>query len=95
MADNSKCVDFFDINGYFRISYILGEYRLDLLEKLAGADVHSMQRFWRRLYLDAGYWLKSEICASEVIECMRLAGATSDSLAGYAFASGILDRIAA
>ena len=95
VADNSKCVDFFDINGYFRISYILGEYRLDLLEKLAGADVHSMQRFWRRLYLDAGYWLKSEICASEVIECMRLAGATSDSLAGYAFASGILDRIAA
>ena len=94
-ADRDKCVDFFDINGYFRISYILGEYRLDLLEKLAGIDLHGMQRFWRRLYLDAGYWLKSEISAAEVLECMRLAGAMSDGLIGFAFASGILDRIAA
>lgn len=94
-ADKGKCVDFFDVNGYFRISYILGEYRLDLLEKLAGIDLHGMQRFWRRLYLDAGYWLKSEFGANEVLECMRLAGATSDGLVGFAFASGILDRIAA
>jgi hypothetical protein len=50
-----------------------------------------MQRFWRRLYIDAGYWLKSEITASEVLECMRLASVESRSLAGYAFASGMLD----
>lgn len=90
-VDRGEVVDFFDINGYFRIGYILGEYRLDLLEKLASIDLHGMQRFWRRLYIDAGYWLKSEITASEVLECMRLASVESRSLAGYAFASGMLD----
>ena len=57
-----------------------------MLEKLASIDLHGMQRFWRRLYIDAGYWLKSEITASEVLECMRLASVESRSLAGYAFA---------
>ena len=94
-SDKGEVVDFFDINGYFRIGYILGEYRLDLLEKLAGIDLHGMQRFWRRLYLDAGYWLKSEITAKEVLDCMLLASVKSQSLAGYAFASGILEKIAA
>lgn len=87
-----KCVDFFDINGYFRIDYILSEYRMDLLEKLAGIDVHGMQRFWRRLYDDAGYWLKSEISASETLSCMALAGAVSDNLLGYAYASGFMKK---
>ena len=87
-----KCVDFFDINGYFRIDYILSEYRMDFLEKLAGIDVHGMQRFWRRLYDDAGYWLKAEITASETLSCMALAGAMSDNLLGYAYASGFMKR---
>lgn len=93
VVDRDESVDFFDVNSYFRIGYILGEYRLDLLEKLASIDLHGMQRFWRRLYLDAGYWLKSEITATEVLRCMRLASCQSASLAGYAFASGILDKI--
>lgn len=63
---------------------------MDLLEKLAGIDVHGMQRFWRRLYDDAGYWLKSEISASETLSCMALAGAVSDNLLGYAYASGFM-----
>lgn len=87
-----KCVDFFDINGYFRIEYILSEYRMDFLEKLAGIDLHGMQRFWRRLYDDAGYWLKGEITASETLSCMALAGAVSDNLLGYAHASGFMSK---
>lgn len=92
-VNGSKCVDFFDINGYFKINYILGEYRMDLLEKLANIDVHGMQRFWRRLYPDAGYWLKNEISAKEMLEVLALAGAKSDNLLGYAYASGILKKI--
>lgn len=90
LAKDCKCVDFFDINSYFRIGYVLGEYRLDLLEKLKSVDIHSLERFWRRLYKDAGYWLKDEISASEVLGCMRVAGAMSDGLLGYAYASGIM-----
>ncbi len=94
-VNEGKCVDFFDANHYFRIGYILGEYRLDLLEKLASIDVHGMQRFWRRLYLDAGYWLKGEISASEVLWCIRVAAEGSDLLDGYAFASGVFERFVA
>ncbi len=93
VSNEGKCVDFFDINGYFRINYILSEYRMDLLEKLSGIDLHGMQRFWRRLYPDAGYWLKSEISAKEMLHMLALAGAQSDNLLGYAYASGILKKI--
>jgi len=92
-SNEGKCVDFFDINGYFRINYILSEYRMDLLEKLSGIDLHGMQRFWRRLYPDAGYWLKSEISAKEMLHMLSIAGAQSDNLLGYAYASGILKKI--
>lgn len=92
--NEGKCVDFFDINSYFRINYILGEYRMDLLERLANIDVHGMQRFWRRLYGDAGYWLKGEITAKELIALLPVVGAKSDNLLGYAYASGILHKIA-
>ena len=66
---------------------------MDLLEKLSGIDLHGMQRFWRRLYPDAGYWLKSEISAKEMLHTLALAGAQSDNLLGYAYASGILKKI--
>lgn len=91
-CDGEKSVDFFDYNSYFKISYILGEYRMDLLDKLSGIDIHSMQRFWRRLYPDAGYWLKGEISADAMLKCLTLAGAKSDSLLGYAYASGVMAK---
>ena len=90
-----KRVDFFDVNAYFKISYILSEYRMDLLEKLDGINSLGRQRFWRRLYPDAGYWLKSEVTSSELMSAMTLAGAFSDSLLGLAFASGIFARFCA
>ncbi len=90
LGDSEKSVDFFDYNSYFRISYILGEYRMDLLDKLSGIDIHSMQRFWRRIYPDAGYWLKGEISADAMLKCLSLAGSKSDSLLGYAYAGGVM-----
>lgn len=87
-ANTRKSIDFFDINSYFRISYILGEYRLDLLDKLSGIDMHTTQRFWRRLYPDAGYWLKSTLNADMMLNALALAGELSDGLLGFASASG-------
>lgn len=92
IENNVKCIDFFDISSYFRISYVLSEYRLDLLEKLASSDMRGTERFWRRLYPDAGYWLKSEITASEVLECLYLAGVMSDGFLGFAYAGGIMNN---
>ena len=88
-----KRVDFFDANAYFKISYIISEYRMDLLEKLGGWDSRSRQRFWRRIYPDAGYWLKSEVTVDELLRAVTLAGAISDSLLGFAFASGLTARL--
>ena len=91
LLDNrAKSVDFFDTNSYFRISYILGEYRTDLLDKLGSIDFHKSQRFWRRLYPDAGYWLKGEITCKNLTVSLSLAGYKSDNLLGFAYASGIL-----
>lgn len=85
-----KSVDFFDANSYFKISYILSEYRTDLLDKLGSIDLHTSQRFWRRLYPDAGYWLKSEVSCKELEKSLALAGSQSENLLGFAYASGIL-----
>lgn len=92
IENKGKCIDFFDVSSYFRISYILSEYRLDLLDKLASADMHGVERFWRRLYPDAGYWLKGEISASEVLYCARLAGVLSNGLLAFAYAGGTMNN---
>lgn len=89
IAKRAKKVDFFDTNSYFRISYILGEYRTDLLDKLGSIDFRTAQRFWRRLYPDAGYWLKSEITCKDLFNGLTLAGSESENLLGFAYASGI------
>ncbi|MDE5602105.1 MAG: iron-containing alcohol dehydrogenase [Clostridia bacterium] len=88
-----KRVDFFDVNVYFRISYILSEYRTDLLDKLGSIDFRTAQRFWRRLYPDAGYWLKSEITCRDLLSGLTLAGSLSESLLGFAYASGVTAKI--
>lgn len=90
LYNTPKSVDFFDTNSYFRISYILSEYRTDLLDRLGYIDFHTAQRFWRRLYPDAGYWLKGEITCKNLTDCLTLAGYGSDNLLGFAYASGIL-----
>lgn len=83
-----KVFDFFDTNSYFRISYILSEYRMDLLEKLKGIDFHTAQKRWRRMYNDAGYWLKSAMNAAEVLRALKLAAEIGDGLLRYIAETG-------
>ncbi|MBO4380929.1 MAG: hypothetical protein J5815_02105 [Clostridia bacterium] len=90
LVNTSKSIDFFDVNSYFRISYIFAEYRTDLLEKLSAADVHKSQRVWRRIYDDAGYFLKDALTAKDVHDAVLLAGSVSENLLGYAYAMGAL-----
>ena len=90
----AKCIDFFEINSYFRISYILSEYRTDLIERLSSIDLHKAQRTWRRIYDDAGYFLKSALTVKDVRQAVELAGSVSDNLLGYLYATGVLTSIA-
>ena len=90
MLNRQKSIDFFDVNSYFRINYILSEYRTDLLEQLCSLDTHKAQRTWRRAYADAGFWLKSAITIKDLRHAVRLAGCLSDNFLGYCYASGVL-----
>ena len=93
LVNMPKNIDFFDINSYFRISYILQEYRTDLLEKLGSLNAQKCERVWRRIYDDAGFFLKNTITVKDLKEAVFLAGSVSDNLLGYAFASGILGHL--
>ena len=93
-CDASKRIDFFEINGYFRISYILSEYRTDLIEQLSSLDMRKYGRAWRRIYDDAGFSLKSAVTADDMRFATMLAGSVSDNLLGYAYATGALTRLA-
>lgn len=86
-----KRIDFLTINGYFRIKYILDEYREDLIGILDSIDLEKSQRRWRRLYEDAGFWLKENFTTKELLSIMALCGEISGGILGYAKASGALE----
>ncbi len=86
-----KRIDFLTVNGYFRIKYIVDEYRLDLLGCLDKINYSVGQRRWRRLYDDAGFWLKENFSSKELLSIMALAGEMSKGLLGYAKATGALE----
>lgn len=94
-ANGIELVDFFSVNEYFRISYVLGEYRLDLFDKLAVGDMRSVERRWRRLYDDAGYWLKSALTARDVLGAIALAGEECEGLLAYITATGFCEGMTA
>ena len=86
-----KRIDFLTVNGYFRIKYILDEYRDDLIGILNSIELEKSQRRWRRLYEDAGFWLKENFTTKELLSSMALCGEISGGLLGYAKASGALE----
>ena len=91
-ADRCNILQAFDIfgaNSYFRISYILGEYRMDLISELACCDLSSAERKWRRMYDDAGFWMKSAFTSEDVLRALALAGEMSGGLLGFAAGTGL------
>ena len=86
-----KQFDFLSIDGYFRVGYILSEYRLDLLDKLRMVDFHSAQKRWRRIYPDAGYWLKSAFTTNSLLTAMKLSAEVGHGLLRYICESGFAE----
>ena len=87
-----KRIDILSINSYFRIKYILSEYRKDLLDELSDLNFKSAQKFWRRQYADAGFWLSNTFCVKELLSLMSLSGELAGGLLGFAKASGALEN---
>ncbi len=91
MSNLLKAFDFFEIDGYFRVGYILSEYRLDLLEKLRAVDFHSAQKRWRRIYSDAGYWLKSAFTTKSLLTAVKLSAEIGHGLLRFISESGFVE----
>lgn len=90
-----QAFDIFGGSGYFRINYILGEYRMDLIAELASCDLTSAERKWRRMYEDAGFWMKSAFTSADMLRAMALAGELSGGLLGFAAGTGFLAAMTA
>ncbi len=87
-----KSVDFFSIVNYFRISYVLSEYRIDLLDKLSSINIDSDKRCWKRLYSDAGFALSRSNFSGDILSAVTYAGSLSGGLLGYLGQTGFVDR---
>lgn len=91
-ADTLKTVDFSGANGYFRLTYIVGEYREDLRALLESFDMRAKQRYFRRLYDDAGFSLKTRVNAKELLSLVALGGGIAgDTFLGYLKRTGFLE----
>ncbi|MEG2456575.1 MAG: hypothetical protein RSB08_01995, partial [Clostridia bacterium] len=65
--------------GYLKQTFILSEYRRDLYELINDIDIGAMARFWRRLYNDAGYWLKNYLTNAQLMRCLSLSAELSEN----------------
>ncbi len=88
-----KTFDFLGADDYFRINYILSEYRLDLLDRLKAVDFRSADKKWRRLYSDAGYWLKSAFTCRTLLKALTLSSEIGDGLLRYVGETGYADAM--
>lgn len=87
-----KRVDIFPSSSYFRIKYMINEYREELLKSLNSLDFRAAQKFWKRQYSDAGFWIQETFTAKELLSLMSLSGELAGGLLGFAKASGILEN---
>ena len=61
---------------------------MDLLSELSSADLGGAERKWRRMYDDAGFWMKSAFTSADMIRAMALGGELSGGLLALAAATG-------
>jgi hypothetical protein len=66
--------DFAGHNNYFKHSFIVGEYRADLLAAAELFDMREKQRAFRRMYDDAGFALKAKLSVKELLRAVSLSG---------------------
>lgn len=67
------------VPAYMKESFVLNEYRRELYEKLDGLDLSELSRYWRRLYDDAGFWLKSYATGAALMRYLAIAAELSEN----------------
>lgn len=67
------------VANYLQQAFILGEYRRDLYDLISEIDLGGITRFWRRLYSDAGYWLKNYMTNMQLMRYLSLAAELSNN----------------
>lgn len=78
---------------YLKQTFILSEYRREMYERLDGMDLSTVARFWRRLYDDAGFWLKRYASSDELFGVLSLASELSEGgLLKYIKRTGFFER---
>lgn len=78
---------------YLKQTFILSEYRREMYERLDGMELTAVARFWRRLYDDAGFWLKRYADTEELFKVMALASELSEGgLLKYIKRTGFFER---
>lgn len=78
---------------YLKQTFILSEYRREMYERLNGMDLPAVAKFWRRLYDDAGFWLKRYASSDELFKVMALASELSEGgLLKYVKRTGFFER---
>ncbi len=78
---------------YLKQTFILSEYRREMYERLDGMDLPAVAKFWRRLYDDAGFWLKRYASSDELFKVMALASELSEGgLLKYVKRTGFFER---
>ena len=78
---------------YLKQTFILSEYRREMYERLNGMDLPAVAKFWRRLYDDAGFWLKRYASSDELFKVMALATElTEGGLLKYVKRTGFFER---
>jgi hypothetical protein len=62
------------------------------LKSLNSLDFKTAQKFWRRQYADAGFWLISTFSSRELLTLLALSGELAGGILGFAKASGALEN---
>ena len=61
------------VSDYFKSAHILDEYRADMYNLIENMHFQDYVRTWRRLYPDAGYWIKDYIGSAKLLRLMSIA----------------------
>lgn len=66
------------VDNYLKQTFVLSEYRKDLYDLINGIDIGELARFWRRLYSDAGFWLRDYMTNYQLMRCLSLSSEMSE-----------------
>lgn len=75
--DFIKSFNITTVDDYLKQTFILSEYRRDLFALINDIEISELARFWRRIYNDAGYWLRDYLTNNQLMRYLSLSAEMS------------------